>query len=32
MGLHKKISIYDSISHFNKTTENEIFQIVRPEN
>ena len=29
--LNQKISIYDSISYFNKKTENEIFKIVTPE-
>ena len=30
--LNKKISIYGSISYFNKKTENEIFKIISPEN
>ena len=29
--LNKKILIYGSISYFNKKTENEIFQIISPE-
>ena len=29
--LNKKISIYGSISYFNKKTETEIFKIVTPE-
>ena len=30
--LNKEISIYGSISYFNKKTENEIFKIITPEN
>ena len=30
--LNKIISIYGSISYFNKKTENEIFKIISPEN
>ena len=30
--MRKKILIYGSISYFNKKTENEIFQIISPEN
>ena len=30
--LNKKILIYSSVSYFNKMTENEIFQIIYPEN
>ena len=29
--LNKKVSIYVSISYFNKKTENEIFKIITPE-
>ena len=30
--LNKKMSIYSSMSYFNKKTENEIFKIISPEN
>ena len=30
--LNKRISIYGSISYFDKKTENEIFKIISPEN
>ena len=29
--LNKKVSIYGSVSYFNKKTENEIFKIITPE-
>ena len=30
--LNKKVSIYGSISYFNKKTKNEMFKIISPEN